>query len=72
MTLCTLDSSAVDWVVEHPETMTLLEGLGIDCTCPGKSLAFECRRHGLDPESVLSRLQRSVEAVSERRDGATG
>lgn len=61
MTECTLESSAVDWIVEHPETVNLLEAFGIDCTCAGKSLAFECRRQGLDPEWVLLRLHRAVE-----------
>jgi iron-sulfur cluster repair protein YtfE (RIC family) len=67
VTICTLDSSTVDWVVEHPETTALLEALEIDYTCAGKSLAFECRRRGLDPAFVLSQLHRVIDAGTDRQ-----
>jgi iron-sulfur cluster repair protein YtfE (RIC family) len=59
---CTLDSAVVDWVIEHPETMKTLERLGINCWCGGQSLEGACRHAGLDPQSVLMRLQRLIEA----------
>lgn len=40
--MSTLDPSVVDWIIAHPESMALLEELGIDGTCAGKSLADSC------------------------------
>lgn len=64
MTDCTLESSVVDWIIEHPETMRLLEDLGIDCSCGGKSLVYVCRQAGLEPEDVLAQLHRIVNGTS--------
>ena len=57
MTLCDLDTSVPDWVIDHPETLAVFEDLGIDCSCGGKSLAYLCQERGLDAEAVLARLR---------------
>ena len=51
-----LDSSAVDWVIDYPSTAAIFDRLGIDCSCPGKSLAYHCERLELDPADVLRQL----------------
>lgn len=56
MTDCDLESSPVDWIIDHPSTLALFEELGIDYSCAGKSLAYNCRQRGLDPQVVLTRL----------------
>ncbi|HEV7280464.1 MAG TPA: hypothetical protein VGN57_09660 [Pirellulaceae bacterium] len=57
-----LDSSAVDWIIDHPSTAAIFDRLGIDVSCPGKSLAYHCERLGLDPVDVLRRLRDAVDA----------
>lgn len=60
MTVCDLDSSVPDWIIEHPETMPVFRELGIDSCCGGKSLAYACREQGLAAKAVLERLYRSL------------
>lgn len=71
MTDCTLESSVIDWVVEHPETLAVFQELGVDYTCGGKSLEFACRQQGLDERDVLSRLHQLIEATQRSRKGTT-
>ncbi len=61
MSVCDLDTSVADWVIEHPETLAVFQELEIDCTCGGKSLAYACRERGLDAEVVLSKLLRCLD-----------
>ena len=61
MTSCDLDTSVPDWVIDHPEILPVLQQLGIDCSCGGKSLAYPCRERELDAQLVLSKLLRRVE-----------
>jgi iron-sulfur cluster repair protein YtfE (RIC family) len=61
MTDCTVDSSVVDWILEHPESMAVFESLGIDCSCAGKSLGYACQQQGLDSSTVLAALKRVTE-----------
>lgn len=68
MTECTLDTSPVDWVIDHPEIRAILKALGIDYTCAGKSLEFACRQQGLDPFAVLEMLLRSMETFRRTHD----
>ena len=56
MNECDLDTSIPDWVIEHPETLTVFQESGIDQSCGGKSLAYACRERGLDAEVVLKKL----------------
>ena len=58
---CDLDTPVPDWVIEHPETLTVLQELGIVYCCGGKSLAYACRDRGLDAAAVLTKLQRFLE-----------
>ena len=53
-----LDSSIVDWVIEHPESTPVLERYGIDYSCAGKSLEYACRQRGIDPQFVLDEIRR--------------
>jgi iron-sulfur cluster repair protein YtfE (RIC family) len=64
---CDLDTSVSDWVIEHPETLTIFQQLGIDYTCGGKSLAYACRQQGLDEQAVLAKLHGCLD---EQRQGS--
>lgn len=57
MTECGLETSVPDWVIDHPETTTVFDKLGIDCSCEGRSLLYACQQEGLDPNVVLSQLR---------------
>lgn len=52
-----LDSSPVDWVIDYPSSKAVFDELGIDYSCPGKSLAYHCERLGFDPAEALRRLR---------------
>ncbi|HBN79494.1 MAG TPA: hypothetical protein DD473_27470 [Planctomycetaceae bacterium] len=56
MTECSLDTSVPDWIIDHPETLTVFQELGIDYSCGGKSLGFACREQGLPEQNVLAKL----------------
>lgn len=70
MTDCTLDSSVVDWILEHPETMPFFESLGIDCSCAGKSLEYACRHARLEPQVVFARLKQLILAAAAKPIGS--
>lgn len=61
MTVCDLETSVPDWIIEHPETLGVFEGLGIDYSCGGKSLEYLCDKQGLDANEVLNRLHETIE-----------
>jgi len=52
-----LNTSVVEWVIEHPEAETVFQELGIDYCCDGKSLAYVCHQQGLDGVAVLEKIQ---------------
>ena len=56
MTSCDLETSIPAWVIEHPETLTVFQVLGIDYCCGGKSLEYACREQGHAPATVLGKL----------------
>lgn len=60
MTICDLDSSVPDWMIEHPETTRIFEACGIDSSCGGKSLAYACRERGIDAKDVLRQLHAAI------------
>jgi iron-sulfur cluster repair protein YtfE (RIC family) len=62
MSECDLATSVPDWVIDHPETLTMFQELEIDTCCGGKSLGFVCRQQGLDGEAVLAQLLRRLDA----------
>ncbi len=64
MTWCDLDTSVPEWIIEHPETLSVFQELGIDYCCGGKSLAYACQEQGLEVEIVLSMLQQRLNGVS--------
>jgi iron-sulfur cluster repair protein YtfE (RIC family) len=53
---CDLDTPVPDWVIEHPATLAIFREFGVDCSCGGTSLAYACRRRGLDERVVLKKL----------------
>lgn len=61
MTDCSLATSVPDWIIDHPETLTVFQELEIDYSCGGKSLEFACREHGLDEKFVLSKLHEVID-----------
>tara|TARA_R110002095_G_scaffold25573_1_gene26173 strand:- start:2801 stop:3007 length:207 start_codon:yes stop_codon:yes gene_type:complete len=56
-----LESSVVEWIIEYPEVQCVLDSLGVDQSCQGKSLEYVCRQIGLDPHFVLKQLQAVIE-----------
>lgn len=66
MSDCDLDTSVPDWVIDHPETLSVFQELGIDTFCPGKSLAYVCYEQGLDEQMVLEKL---LECLQVKRQG---
>ncbi len=54
--MCDLQSSVPEWLIEHPETASVFEKLGIDTACSGRSLLYLCEQNGLDSVEVLRRL----------------
>jgi len=56
------NTAVKDIVVEHPETRVVLERLGIDYCCGGKTpLAQAARQAGLSSDQVLAELDRALE-----------
>ena len=53
---CGLGTSVTDWVIDHPEIVPLLERLGIDYACGGRSLEWACHQRGVDPRDVLRQV----------------
>lgn len=53
-----LGISVPDWLIDHPDAFRLLEALGIDYSCGGKSLKSACLERGLDPRGTLMELKR--------------
>jgi regulator of cell morphogenesis and NO signaling len=62
MVECDLDTSVVDWVIEHPVTASVFEQLGINYCCGGISLEYTCAKQGLNTQVVLSMLLSCVQA----------
>ena len=52
-----LETSVPEWLIEYPQLWRIVEVLGIDYSCGGKSLEVACRERGLDPLDVLARLR---------------
>ncbi|MGN6132942.1 MAG: DUF542 domain-containing protein, partial [Aureliella sp.] len=48
------------WVIDHPASVAIVEQLGIDYCCGGRSLATACLARGHDPETVAARLLRAA------------
>jgi quercetin dioxygenase-like cupin family protein len=71
MSECDLDTPVPEWVIDHPETLTTFQELGIDYCCGGKSLAHACRERGLDAAAVLEQLRHSLHNVGVRQTGQT-
>jgi regulator of cell morphogenesis and NO signaling len=57
MTPCDRETSVPDWVIEHPETLTVFQALGIDFCWGGKSLEYACRERGHAPATVFGKLR---------------
>jgi len=69
---CTLDTSVVDWILEHPETQSVFASLGIDCSCAGKSLAYACDQEQLNGQTVLAQLQQCLQSTPRSRNQPIG
>ena len=68
MTECSLETAVPDWIIDHPETLTVFQDLGIDYSCGGKSLEFACREHGLNEMVVLSTLKEVIAGGSHQTE----
>lgn len=51
-----LETSVVDWLIDHPGAEALFKEWGIDMGCAGKSLGWAAEQRGLDPHWLLSQL----------------
>ncbi|UUO07813.1 DUF542 domain-containing protein [Blastopirellula sp. J2-11] len=60
MSHCSLETSVPDWVIDHPETLTVFQELEIDYCCGGKSLEFACQEQGLNEHEVLRKLSKLI------------
>lgn len=58
---CDLQSSVPDWMIDYPALQPLFDDLGLDASCGGRSLEYECRRRGHDPDRVLQLIRRRLE-----------
>ena len=56
----TIDDPAVDWAIDHPESIAVFEKHGIDYCCGGKSLAWVCKQRGLDRQMVLREIKEAM------------
>jgi len=52
-----LDASVPDLVVDHPRLLRLLQELGVEFTCGGKSLRTACLERGLNPTAVARQCE---------------
>ena len=63
---CDMTSSAVDWIIDYPESLRVLKHFNVDTNCQGKSLEFVCRQQGIDPEEVFQHLMAAINNASHR------
>ena len=59
---CNFDTSVPDWIIEHPETWSVFQEFGIDCSCGGKSLRYVCDQQGIDGKIVLKTLHQKIKS----------
>ncbi len=72
MTDCNLDTSVPDWIIEHPETLSVFQAFGIDVSCGGKSLGYICDHEGVDEALVLNALHQQIESSACRQQREEG
>jgi regulator of cell morphogenesis and NO signaling len=56
----TISDPIVDWVIDCPKSIPILEKHGIEYCCGGKSLAYACEQRDLDPNQVLLEIQKAI------------
>lgn len=59
---CDRETSVPDWLIEHPEILPIIQNLGIDYSCGGKSLEYVCENRGLDVNAVMDLFRRTIKA----------
>jgi regulator of cell morphogenesis and NO signaling len=57
---CDFATSVPDWIIEHPETMSVFPKFGIDYSCGGKSLGYVCDQQGVDVKLLLKALRQKI------------
>jgi len=70
-TLFDLDISVPDWIIDHPETLSVFREFDIDDSCGGKSLGYVCDQQGIDGNLVLKVLQRKITTPATETKGET-
>lgn len=70
-THCDLDTSVPDWIIDHPEAVSVLREFGIDDSCGGKSLGYVCDQQGIDGKLVLKMLHRRITTFATKTRGET-
>jgi regulator of cell morphogenesis and NO signaling len=56
------ETAVTDWVIDHPQTLGIFQELGIDYSCGGKSLGFACQEQGINVETVVQRIRKTIES----------
>ncbi|QDU59606.1 hypothetical protein Pan216_04370 [Planctomycetes bacterium Pan216] len=70
-TLCDLDTSVPDWIIDHHKTLSVFREFGIDDSCGGKSLGYVCDQQGINGKLVLKMLQRKIKSPRMETRGET-
>ncbi len=60
ITVCDLDTSVPDWLIDHPSLFSLFKELRIDYCCGGKSLESACHEQNLDPVKIHDQVLKSL------------
>ena len=60
VTDCDFDTSVPDWIVGHPETLSVFQEFGFDYSCGGKSLGYVCDQQGVNGKLVLKTLHQKI------------
>lgn len=62
------EASIIDWVIDHPGSISFFQECGIGYCCAGKSFRYAWLQAGVDPKQVLRRL---LDLFSPQIDGST-
>ncbi len=58
--VCDLETPIPDWISDHPETQAVFQKFGLDCSCSGKSLGYQCDQNELDRRFVWEAARRAT------------
>lgn len=56
------DQSVPDWLIDHPELLSLFQQFEIDYCCGGKSLRVACGERSLDLQEFEVLIRQQIES----------